>query len=277
MGIRWTKKQLTKLKKARTAARRTLREEKKKGNTLLEKAFKMEDIRKTKRSIKSASQLEMHIRMLNNIAKGGKNIEVIKSDRGAIITRAELKNIQSRLKAINRERQKEEEKNKKEVFRVFGEKQPYLVEEAIRRKEWTIRDLTFNFKNKSRLDLMHYKEKTLEYYEKDKKSKDMQYRKNLYSALQNVLTNKNYKELKKVLDKIPTSVISHVAYVDSDLNINYVYDELEEEKLYSNFIEGWQRIYDDINEENSMEEVRKEDENFDDSWVKELFKKNRKV
>lgn len=273
MGIRWTKKQLTKLKKARTAARKTLREEKKKGNTLLEKAFKMEDIRKTKRSIKSASQLEMHIRMLNNIAKGGKNIEVIKSDRGAIITRAELKNIQSRLKAINRERQKEEEKNKKEVFRVFGEKQPYLVEEAIRRKEWTIRDLTFNFKNKSRLDLMHYKEKTLEYYEKDKKSKDMQYRKNLYSALQNVLTNKNYKELKKVLDKIPTSVISHVAYVDSDLNINYVYDELEEEKLYSNFIEGWQRIYDDINEENSMEEVRKEDENFDDSWVKELFKK----
>jgi hypothetical protein len=177
---------------------------------------------------------------LMDVVLNKRNEKLVNSERGAVIPQFEKKQIEIKVKAINRRRKAEREKLDKLV--ATDRNKPIEVDRDL--NPVRIVNKKFNFKNMSKKDLEMYL-KTMREFDETDRDREERYRENFYKAMRNTLTDEEYKRLKLVIDKIPTDKLLEKYYTDENMNIGFYYEPADHELKYEQILESWNSMIED--------------------------------
>lgn len=180
--------------------------------------------------------LEEQFKMIK-ILRDKKNEKTVKSERGLKLPVFTKKILEIKVKAINREREKSKKYYEQFEPTSRGEK----IHDSNRDTEDKFRPKKFNWKNMSTKDF-EMNLKTYGEYSTLKSDRNKLYRDNFYKAMINKMTDEEFKNLKPILDNIPTDELVKQYYVDRDMSIGFFYEPSDRELLMESIIESWTNL-----------------------------------
>jgi transcriptional regulator of met regulon len=167
--------------------------------------------------------------------------KLLKSSRGMELPKFKKKEIDIKVKRINKERAKLQKQYDLEPLTDRNEPIEMPEENKKLFRAYKITPKKFNWKNMSRKDFEMF-QKTLVEYDTKQDEKDKLYRENFYKALDNQLLPDDAKRIKEILDKIPTNEIVKKYYTDLNMDIDFIYDKSDYEGKIESIIESWNSL-----------------------------------
>lgn len=168
--------------------------------------------------------------------------EIVKSTRGLQLPKFRLSEIKAKLRKVNNERKKQREKyenieitdrNKTGVQGMINERSMNINK---------LEDKHFNFKNMSKKDFTYFEKTLNNELETKLEKKNRIYRENFYKAMENNYNENQYEKLKKVIDNISTDILVEKYYTDLNMDLDFHYDESEQQIKYEETLNAWGEI-----------------------------------
>lgn len=167
--------------------------------------------------------------------------KMLKSNRGLKIPKFKKREIEIKVKSINKDRAKLQKEYENSTL---TDRNEVLEMPEENRKNFNLSKITpktFKWKNMSKNDYEWYL-KTLTEYRQEREYRDEKYRENFYTALRNTLTGEDFERIKEILDKIPTKEIVKKYYTDLNMDIDFVYEKSDYDSRIESIIESWNSV-----------------------------------
>lgn len=245
--MRYSKKDEEKLKKKVRNYNAKINRLKKKGydeNLLPQKKKLKEEREKAKHG--ERKDFNNLLKSVNSFLSRGSE-ELVKTKRGLQLPKFKIAEIKTKLRKVNNERKKQREKYKSIEI---TDRNKTGVQGMINERSMNINKLEdkhFNFKNMSKKDFEYF-EKTLNNEVNTKlDEKNRRYRENYYKAMEKAFSKEQFENLKNVVDKISTDKLVEKYYTDVNMDIDYYYDETEQEIKYEEILNAWNDVYKELN------------------------------
>lgn len=241
MAIRYTKKDEINLKKLVRNYNNKINRLNKKGfdTNFIPQKLKLKDERKL---IKSGERIDFKDRIKyyeSFLKRGSENL--VKSNRGLVLPKYEIDQVNIMLKKINRIRRKTKKLYKEEPLTDRNKNINQANKSLLKNLSINeLKDKKFSFKNKSKKDYEKFKKSLAEYYE-TQEERNKKYRDNYYKALENVFSEDQSNKIKNVLDKLETDVIINKYYTDINMDIDFVYEPSEQNLLFKETLNAWKK------------------------------------
>jgi len=185
-----------------------------------------------------------------------KNTEIVKSERGLKVPLMTKKIYENKVKKINEVRQEKKERYENAIKTDRNIPLPEVNKLDRDLNTNTIRPKNFNFENMSKGDWEMFVKSTEHEFRKDTEKSDLLYRTNYYKSIDSAYSPEQAKELKKILDLIPTDKLVDKYYTDKNMDINFNYLELDQQVKYSISKDAWESY----RKENGWEEQEEQEE-----------------
>lgn len=246
MGIRWTSKDKQNLqKKVRNYNAKIKRLEKKgiKEEYIPDKL----NYKELQKSISSRQELQTHLDIIKTVTvRGSENI--VSNNKGLKVP-AYLKNMMKlKVQSINRERKKSRNYYEKldvtdrgKKIGIEREKFPELNVNKIRNKK-------FNFEKMTTQSFSSFLNSTKFQFDMETEERKREYVANYMKAMYNNLSAEQFKKLSGVINQIDNNTIVEKYYTDLNLDIDFYYDETEQNAKFETMMDSWQGI---LNEQNA--------------------------
>ena len=201
---------------------------------LLPEKIKYSDI---KNKINSRDEYNTQIKLLNAFTvRHSEN--VIHTDRGANIPYYLKHQIETKLEVINKKRAKRKEKYEQLEMTDRNKKLGVKAKNFDDSNVLKINKKTFNYKYMSKKDLEYYL-KSLNEFNENEEEKNRRYVENLFEAIKNNFSEEQAEKLISVIKKLSDDVIIQKYYTDVNLNIDFMYDPLENDLKYDILLDSW--------------------------------------
>lgn len=167
--------------------------------------------------------------------------KMLKSSRGLQIPKFKKREIEIKVKSINRDRAQLQREYNQTVL--TDRNKPIEMPEE-NRKNFNLSKVmpkTFKWKNMSKNDYDWYM-RTMVEYRQEREYRDEKYRENFYKAIDTQLIPEHAKELKAILNSIPTREIIKKYYTDLNMDIDFIYDKSDYEGKVNEIIDSWNSL-----------------------------------
>lgn len=241
MAIRYTKKDEIKLKKLVRNYNNKINRLNKKGldANYIPSKLKLKNEREL---IKNGERIDFNerIKYYESFLKRGSE-KLVKSNRGLVLPKYEIDQVNIMLKKINRNRRKRKKAYENEPLTDRNKKINQANKEMLKNLSVNeLKDKKFNFKNKSKKDYEKFKNSLSEYYQTQEERNKL-YRENYYKAINTVFNIDQSEKIIKVLDELSTDTIVDKYYNDINMDIDFVYEPSELSLIYKDTLNAWKK------------------------------------